>query len=130
MLVNKTIEKLNQLALVKEVCEGFIQEQDELIQQALLNCPDLNVSYNKICQELKTLTKKRSELIEAINKVVLKKEESIKGDGLQAIFSKGRTTWDTAKLNGYAIAHPEIEQLRKVGKPSVSIREVKEKKPK
>jgi len=51
--------------------------------------------------------------------------ESIKGEQLQAVFSKARTTWDGKKLEGYAVAHPEIEKLKKTGSPSVAIREVK-----
>ncbi len=54
---------------------------------------------------------------------VLKQGPSVKSDnGYQAVYSKGRITWDTKALNGYALAHPEIEKLRNPGKPSVSIR--------
>ncbi len=41
-----------------------------------------------------------------------------------AVWSKGRETWDTKSLDGYALAHPEIASLRKVGDPSVSIRKI------
>ena len=39
-----------------------------------------------------------------------------------AVYGKGRITWDTKALGGYAAAHPEIEQFKKTGSPSVSIR--------
>ena len=48
--------------------------------------------------------------------------ETVKGATLYAVFSKPRVSWDTKGLGGYAIAHPEIEQFRKQGKPSISIR--------
>ena len=52
---------------------------------------------------------------------VLAAGESIKGV-YTAVFSKGRITWNTKALDGYAAAHPEIERFRKIGNPSVSIR--------
>ncbi len=48
--------------------------------------------------------------------------ESVKGTNLQAIFIKGRQTWDNAELDKYAEKHPEILKFRKIGNPSVSIR--------
>lgn len=56
---------------------------------------------------------------------VLKRQEGMKGEFLQAVYSKGRTTWDAKRLDGYALAHPEILELRKTGEPSVTIRRVK-----
>jgi hypothetical protein len=50
---------------------------------------------------------------------------SVKGSLYQAIYAKGRVTWDGAKLDGYLIAHPELAAARRVGEPSVSIRPVK-----
>ena len=71
--------------------------------------------------------KKNEGLTGVINKAILESGKSVKGELLQAIFSKGKTTWDTKALVGFALAHPEIDKLKKVGKPSVSIREVKDK---
>jgi len=57
-----------------------------------------------------------------IRSSVLAEGSSIKGTRLQAVYVKGRTTWDSRLLQGYAVAHPEIEAFKKVGNPSVSIR--------
>ena len=62
------------------------------------------------------------ELRGRIKMGVLQLGQTVKGDGAQAIWIKGRVSWDTRALTGYAAVHPEIEQFRKVGKPSVSIR--------
>ena len=121
-----TEEKLDKLADIIEVCLSFNKELAEIIDQALCNCPDLKERYKEVQQELEILTPRRFALIEEINKVVLDTKESIKGEKLHAIFSKGRVTWDGQKLVGFAIAHPEINELKKTGNPSVSIREVKE----
>jgi hypothetical protein len=50
---------------------------------------------------------------------------TVKGARLQAVYAKGRVSWDTSKLDIYAKAYPEIAELRKEGEPSVSIRAVK-----
>ena len=59
-----------------------------------------------------------------IKRDVLAAGATIKGAHLQAVWAKGRESWNAAALTGYAAAHPEIAQFRKVGEPSVSIREV------
>ena len=50
--------------------------------------------------------------------------ETVKGDFLMAVWTKGRTSWDDKALSGYSKAHPEILEYRKQGEPSVSIRGV------
>jgi hypothetical protein len=44
-----------------------------------------------------------------------------------AVWAKGRSGgWDTGKLEGYALVHPEIMQAKKPdGEPTVSFRQVK-----
>lgn len=57
-----------------------------------------------------------------IKQAVIANGASVKGAFLHAVFTKGRVSWDTKSLEGYAVAHPEVLSLRKVGDPSVSIR--------
>ena len=59
-------------------------------------------------------------------KLVIRYGQSVKAKGLHAVFNDGKTSWDTKGLEGYAKAHPEVLELRKVGKPSVALRAVKE----
>jgi len=49
---------------------------------------------------------------------------SVKGHRLQAVWAKGRISWDAKGLEGVAAVIPEIRQFRKEGEPSVSIRVV------
>lgn len=37
------------------------------------------------------------------------------------IYSEGRVNWDKRGLEGYAVAHPELETFKKVGKPSAKL---------
>lgn len=53
---------------------------------------------------------------------VLAHGETVKSNKYKAVWGKGRVSWDNKALVGYATAHPEIEALKKIGNPSVSIR--------
>lgn len=50
---------------------------------------------------------------------------SMKGTMYHAVYTKGRTSWDSKGLDGYAVAYPEVLRFRSVGEPSVSIRAAK-----
>lgn len=66
-----------------------------------------------------------SEQLEAeIKEQVKHHGATVKGAHIMAVWSKGRVSWDTKGLDGYAAAHPEIDRFRHVGEPSVSFRAV------
>lgn len=65
-----------------------------------------------------------SELEAQVKALVLELGETAKGGSLQAVFAKGRVTWDSKALDGYAKANPAISEYRKQGDPSVSIRKI------
>jgi uncharacterized protein YifE (UPF0438 family) len=48
--------------------------------------------------------------------------ESVKLEGIHAVYMRGRVTWDSRGLSSYAETHSEVLEFRRVGKPSVSIR--------
>lgn len=50
---------------------------------------------------------------------------SVKGEHLLVSFVKGRVSWDSKGLQGYAVAHPEILQFQKTGNPYASIKNKK-----
>ena len=49
---------------------------------------------------------------------------SIQGGNFRAVYTRGRVSWDTTGIEGYAAAHPEVLQFRKQGEPTVSLRVV------
>ena len=53
---------------------------------------------------------------------VIKIGKSVKGSVYQAVFVKGRVTWNTDMLDGMIIAYPELGKARKEGQPSVTLR--------
>jgi hypothetical protein len=59
-----------------------------------------------------------------VKREVLQDCQTIKGTHLQAVYVRGRASWDGKALDGFAAAHPEILPFKKVGEPSVTIRAV------
>lgn len=65
---------------------------------------------------------RNQELIDMIKAEVVAAGETVSGEFHQAVYMKGRTSWDSKSLEGYAAAHPEILQFKTIGSPSVSIK--------
>jgi hypothetical protein len=59
---------------------------------------------------------------EAVKSAVAMYGKSVTGEHLQAVYVRGRESWDSRGLQGYAMAHPEVLVFQRVGEPSVSIR--------
>ena len=67
-----------------------------------------------------------AELTEQVKQAVTANGSTVKGKYLMAVYAKGREGgWDSAKLKGFAMAHPEIMAAKKPdGEPTVSIRKI------
>lgn len=50
--------------------------------------------------------------------------ESVKGTFLHGVYNPGKVTWQNKELDGYAVAHPEIKEFRKQGKPYTTIKPI------
>ncbi len=66
-----------------------------------------------------------TELTANVKRLVAAYGQTVAGQHLQAVWVKGRESWDSRGLQGYARAHPEVLEFQKVGEPSVSIRTVR-----
>ena len=70
-------------------------------------------------------------LVASIKTLTLGVGHTVRADGLQAVWNKGRTSWDTKGFEAQIdkIADPELQStllgLKKEGNPSVSIRVAK-----
>ena len=113
----KIAKRLDELSVLRTE-EQVLRE----LRQAVIDATPEVQAYNG---QINALSEKMAALTTRIKEDVLRLEESVKGQWLQAVLAKGRTTWDTKKLEGYAIAHPEIERFKKTGNPTVSIRKRK-----
>jgi len=116
------IQRLNELVTVRERMVAIAEQFDVAIAKLQ------EEKAEAIGTELPAVEKNLVKFIKAETAFVA---HTIKGERFQAIWSKGRTSWDT---KGLVSLIPEIkdEELRqkfagcqKTGKPSVSIRVVK-----
>lgn len=73
---------------------------------------------------------KISLLEKEIKEETLQAKETVKGKYLQCVFSKGATTWQTDKLEGYAVSNPDVLKFRNDPTPSCSFRVVAQPKEK
>ena len=121
-----TKEKLD--ALYELNCELEVSNMDK---QALIDSVITPEIKQKLADIEAEFSEKNAAVLEKINALesVIKADvvsggETVKGDYLMAVFAKGRVSWDTKSLDGYAAAHPEIAQFKKTGDPFVSIRRI------
>lgn len=63
-----------------------------------------------------------------IKQEVLNRGETVKSKHMVVTWNKGRVSWNSRLLDGYAVAHPEILEMRKEGSPTVSFRIVADEK--
>ena len=69
-------------------------------------------------------TAKANALEAEIRAAVVAHGATVKSTFYQAVWVKGRVSWDGKLLEGFAIAHPEIKTARKEGEPSCTLRKV------
>lgn len=116
--------KLDQLHETKLLLIKFEADKNKLINEAIPLEVRQRISEieNEFQSVIDSAGSEIFRLENEIKDVVMVRGESVKGTNLQAIFIKGRQTWDNAELDKYAEKHPEILKFRKIGNPSVSIR--------
>ena len=117
------LEQLSQLHAQREALE---EEKQALIAKTLP--PEIKARLEDIEAEFSEKDKAAGANIEALEESIksatLAHGESVRSAGFQAVWNKGRQTWDSKGLSAYADSHPEVLQFRKEGEPSVTIRKV------
>ena len=123
MDVYEKIERYSDLGAGIDLAE---QEKQALIDSVIPQEVKDKIAEIKaeFADKIEVMANEKAMLEAAIKEEVLFAGRTIKGNTHAFTFTKGRTSWDTKLLDGYAVAHPELEVARKVGSPSVSIRKV------
>jgi hypothetical protein len=126
-MTQEIIAKLDKLADMQAQADA-IRLHYEQLKDAVLT-PEIKQALADIAAEEATSITAVNSIIEAmtgeIKQAVISEGASVKGTWLQAVYSKPRVSWDTKGLDGYAVAHPEMQAFRTTGQPSVSIRSEK-----
>lgn len=118
--------KLDELADLRSALDTIALEKQAVVDSILT--PELKAKLAEIDAEFAgkaEVANGKSATLEAeIKELVKTGAETVKGTFLMAVWNKGRVSWDTKSLDGYAVAHPEILNLRKEGDPTVTIRKI------
>jgi len=124
---NEIKQKLDQLAEYQARRDAAMLEKQALLDA--IYTAEIKAKMAEIEAEFSTKTEGVAANIAAleaeIKQAVITRGASVKGSFFHAVFAKGRVSWDTKSLDGYAAAHPELLTFRKEGDPSVSIRTAK-----
>ena len=120
-------QKLNQLYELEKKVDQFKAQRDhaveELIGPKLLGQIDeLRKTFD---EKLELFAVESNRLKNEIKENVLASGKTTTGDYIKAQYVRGRKTWDSKGLSGYAVHDPKVKQFLKIGKPSVRFSKVK-----
>ncbi len=120
-------QKLEELAERQAQLSAVMAEKQNAIDAVMT--AEMRQKLAEIDNEFASATDALSQQIESLEQQikydVAEFGASVKGSLLQAVYSKGRVSWDTKGLDKYANEHPAVLAYREIGKPSVSLRQVK-----
>ncbi|MGH2523148.1 MAG: hypothetical protein ACRDH2_11645 [Anaerolineales bacterium] len=120
------IAKLDELAEIKAAADltrmDYEAKRAEILRAIQAELEALEAEYQPL---LNVSTERIAALEEEVRYAVLRHGASVKGSSLHAVYSKGRVSWDTKALDGYALSHPEVVDFRRQSEPSISLRFVK-----
>lgn len=115
--------RLEQLAEAKryaaEIHVEYENRRAAVMEQVRAQLEALDAEFGEmLCEADEEVVRLEGEVKEAVRTV----GESVKHEGIHAVYVRGRVTWDSRGLSRYAEIHPELLEFRRVGNPSVSIR--------
>jgi len=119
--------KLDQLAEFQAQLDVLNMEKQRLIAEVTpVMPPEVKQKLDDIEAEFRDKSI-GAVLAQAALEAVIKAEvkvlgKSVKGTVLHAVWVKGRTSWDTKKLEGLMMVIPQVAEAKTEGEPSVSLR--------
>jgi Tfp pilus assembly protein PilO len=117
------LDKLDELAELRAAASltraDYEQRRAEILRAVQAELEALEAEYAPLFE---TAAERQTALEAEIKALVAEGGQSVRHRGIQAVYARGRTTWDTKGLTAYAAEHPEVNQYRREGKPSVSLR--------
>ena len=104
--------------------DTYGRERDRLIDEILTPeqkaaIEDIKTEFN---EKIDALTERNVTISNTLKAYVIENGSTLNGQLHQVVYTKGRVSWDTKKLDGYAAAHPEILEFKTEGEPSASLR--------
>jgi hypothetical protein len=123
-----TIEKLDWLGDIQAhqtlLNSDYETKRKEIMQTIQAEIDALDAEFDPMKANL---SEQYAKLEAEIKADVLAGGSTVKGKYMQAVYTKGRVSWDSKILDGLMIAIPQLAQARKEGDPSISLRRVDQK---
>lgn len=114
------LERLAQLQAAVDVARmDYESRRTEILKKVQDELDAVEAEFKPALEAAETNT---AALEAEIKNDVLLRGESLRGSAFQAVYVKGRVSWDSGGMNEYARDHPEVLQFRKEGQPSVTLR--------
>ena len=122
---DQVASKLNRLADLRAALDlthmDYEAKRSKVLEKVQAELDALEAEY----QPLLDAAQDNASALEAeIKNDVLLTGQSVATDVYQAVYMKGRITWDNDGINNYARTHPEVLKFRREGQPSVTLRTV------
>ena len=117
------LEELAELRAAAELTRADYDDQRAAILQAVQ--AELDALEAEYMPLFDTASERTAALEAEIRAEVLAAGATVRGSRVQAVYARGRTSWDTAGLDIYAADHPEVQDYKRQGAPSVSLRIIK-----
>jgi uncharacterized protein YhaN len=118
--VAQKLERLANLRAAADIARiDYEAKRAEVLKKVQTELDAIDLEFQPV---LEAAEANASALEAEIRNDVLLRGESLRGSAYQAIYMKGRVSWDSAGINDYAHSHPEVLQFRREGPPSVSLR--------
>lgn len=119
-------EMLDQLADYRAAADALRLRKEEEISAVLSEAQkarlaEIDAEYAGMQERV---SEQAAELEGKIKDEIIQGGQTARGTYLQAVFVKGRVTWDSSRLEGMMALIPQIKEARREGKPSVTIRVV------
>lgn len=121
-----TTEKINLLAELRAAPDAIRLQKQTLIDTILTaeiksQLAEIDAEF---AEPLRAAAEQAAQLELEIKEEVIAIGATVRGENLMAVFVKGREGgWDSGKLKGFAMAHPEILAAKKPdGEPTVSFK--------
>lgn len=118
-------DKLDKMAKIQEAIDEKQAEMKAMIEALFEQAPEIREQHNMLQLGLCDLQEDAIEVESEIKELGLKCGETIQGEKLQAVFNKGRRSWDGNLLESWAILLPAIMEAKKADNPYISLKEVK-----
>lgn len=116
------IDKLNRLAELQAHLEVIRLDKEAAIAKVV---EPIKEKLDDMDFAMKVIASDIAKFDAEIRAEVLAAGATAKGTSLICTWNKPRVSWDTKGLDGYAVAHPELNAFRKEGDPSTTIKAVR-----